>query len=350
LKICEELKASVAKQQEDINQLRRTQAPTLLEGLSKQVERQHQQHAGEARTPSTDAPTRNEWKNTDKPQNPPDQPQCSSQLTKEFPPINEWRTVKKSRKAKRGPTEKKAETDKRKRQKPPPPDAIAVRPVEGETTVEILKAIKHDVEIDKIGALVSTITESRSGEIIIRLNAKDTKRTALEDELRNKLGSRAGVCGLAKLEDVEIQDLDSVTTATEVETCIRHALGAHTDDQTIQVKSLRQSYMGTQRATVRMKSTDAHKLEKAGRVKIGWVYVRARIKIRAIKCYRCLGYGHRKQLCTRVDRTEECCLCTGKGQQYTIARASCSVVVYRVSAGLRVLLTYPNVCLFPLMS
>uniref|UniRef100_A0A2S2PRV6 Uncharacterized protein n=1 Tax=Schizaphis graminum TaxID=13262 RepID=A0A2S2PRV6_SCHGA len=53
----------------------------LLEGLSKQVERQHQQRPAEARTSSTDAPTRNAWKNTDKPQNPLDQPQCSSQST-----------------------------------------------------------------------------------------------------------------------------------------------------------------------------------------------------------------------------------------------------------------------------
>ncbi|KAE9536155.1 hypothetical protein AGLY_007378 [Aphis glycines] len=215
------------------------------------------------------------------------------------------------------PTKNKTETNKRKRQKPPPPDAIAVRPTEGETAVEILKAIKHDVEIDKIGALVSTITESRSGEIIIRLNAKDAKRTVLEDKLRNKLGTRAGVRGLTKLEDVEIQDLESVTTATEVKTCIRHALGAHADDQTTQVRSLRQS----QRATVRMKCTDAHKLEKAGKVKIGWVYARARIKIRAIKFYRCLGYGHRKQHCTGVDRTEACCLCTSKGHMATTCKS-----------------------------
>lgn len=66
-----------------------------------------------------------------------------------------------------------------------------------------------------------------------------------------------------------------------------------------------------------MKSTDAHKLEKTGRVKIGWVNARARIKIRAIKCFRCLGYGHRKQSCTGVDRTEECCLCTGTGHKAT---------------------------------
>lgn len=293
----------------------------LLEELSKQVKLQHQQKANEATTLRTSTPTRNEWKSLKNPQNPQDQPQCSNQATNEFPTVNEWRTVKKSRKEKRDRKEHKTEGSKRKRQKPPPPDAIAVRPGVGETAAEILKTIKHDVEVDKIGAKVSTIIESKSGEIIIRLNKKDTKRTELEDELRSKLGARAGVRGLVKLEDVEIQDLDSVTTATDVETSIRHALGALSDDQTIQVKSLRPSYMGTQRATVRMKSTDAYKLEKAGRVKIGWVYARTRIKIRAIKCFRCLGYGHRKQFCTGIDRSDKCCLCTSKGHTATTCKS-----------------------------
>jgi len=286
----------------------------LLEGLSKPMELQHQQQSVEARTSKMDAPTRNAWKSTDKPRNPLDHPQGSSQATSEFPLINEWRTVKnKYRKAKRGPTENKTESNKRKRKKPPPPDAIAVKLREGESEADILKAIKQDVEIDTIGAQVSTIKESRSGEIIIKLTSKDLKRAALEEELRNKLGSRAAVRGLIKFEDIEIQDLDSITTDTEVETCIRQALGTHADDQCIQVKSLRQSFRGTQRATVRMKSIDAHKLEKIGRVKIGWVYARVKIKIRAIKCFRRLGYGHRKHSCTGTDRSEACCLCTDKG-------------------------------------
>jgi len=160
---------------------------------------------------------------------------------------------------------------------------------------------------------VSTITESRSGEIIIKLTTKDEKRAALEEELRNKLGSRAAVRGLTNFEDIEIQDLDSITTSTEVETGIRQGLGTHADDQNIKVMSLRQSFRGTQRATVRMKGTDAHKLEKIGRVKIGWVYARVKIKIKATKCYKCLGYGHRRHSCTGTDRSEACCLCTEKG-------------------------------------
>jgi len=47
---------------------------SLLEELSKQVEQNHQQQSVAAKTPRTDAPTRNAWNNKDKPQNPADQP------------------------------------------------------------------------------------------------------------------------------------------------------------------------------------------------------------------------------------------------------------------------------------
>jgi len=183
LKVCEELKVSVPKQQEDINTLMRSQTPP------------HPTYATQARAQQS-TPTMLQHHNIQGAQ-----PQRSSQAKDENPADKEWQTVKNPRRANRGPTKKRTE-NKRKRQKPPPLDAIAVKPEEGESAAEILKAIKQDVEIDEIGARVSTITESRSGEIIIKLTTKDEKRAALEEELRNKLGSRAAVRGLTKFEDM----------------------------------------------------------------------------------------------------------------------------------------------------
>lgn len=296
LKVCEELKVSVAKQQEDINMLMRSQTSP------------HPTYASKARAQQPTAPILQQHNIREA------QPQRSSQAENENPTASEWQTVKNPRRANRGPRKKRTE-NKKKRTKPPLSDAIAVKPGEGKSAAEILKAIKQDVEIDTIGAQVSTITESRGGEIIIKLTSKDSKRAAFEEELRNKLGSRAAVRGLVQFEDIEIQDLDSVTTDTEVETCVRQALGTNAEDQCVQVKSLRQSFRGIQRATVRVKSIDAQKLEKIGRIKIGWVHARVKIKIRAIKCFRCLGYGHRKHSCTGTDRSEACCLCTDKGHK-----------------------------------
>lgn len=127
--------------------------------------------------------------------------------------------------------------------------------------------MKSEVDIDSLGANVSSITESRSGGILIRL-AKNSKKSDLADDLKNKLGDRANVREMDKFDVVEIQDLDSVTTAEDIIHSIHKSLGTSPDDAYIQVKSIRQSFMGTQRATVRLKCTHASKLIKGGRIKM----------------------------------------------------------------------------------
>lgn len=92
----------------------------------------------------------------------------------------------------------------------------------GETYAEILKSIKKNVDIDAIGSQVASIRKSRNGEILISLKRDDTKREELVEALKSKLGSRAEVRGLIRYDDLEIQDLDSVTTDTEIEICFRN--------------------------------------------------------------------------------------------------------------------------------
>ncbi|KAL4121475.1 hypothetical protein QTP88_013984 [Uroleucon formosanum] len=103
--------------------------------------------------------------------------------------------------------------------------------------------IKQGVEVESIGAQVSSIIKSQNGELIIRLHPKDLKRLELEDVLKKQLGASAAVRGLVKYE-VEVLDLDCVTTETELETCIRKALGSVENDQSTKVKNVRQSFRG----------------------------------------------------------------------------------------------------------
>lgn len=112
----------------------------------------------------------------------------------------------------------------------PLPDSIAVKPGSGETNRDILTAIKQSVDIENIGAKVATITESRNGEILIRLCREDTKKNELIAELKTKLEGRAAKRSLIKYEDVNIQVLDSVTTEADVELGIRSTLNLTLDE------------------------------------------------------------------------------------------------------------------------
>lgn len=152
--------------------------------------------------------------------------------------------------------------------------------------------MRKDVDVEATGAQTSSISESRNGEILIIIKAKDMERTALEEQLRSKLGPLVTVRGLVKFNDVDLQDLDCVTSESEVENSIRCVLGLHADDQSVKVRNIRQSFMGTQRATVRLKGVDVRKIVEKGRIKVGWVNAKIRLKAKAIKCFRCLGYTY----------------------------------------------------------
>lgn len=172
-------------------------------------------------------------------------------------------------------------------------DSIAIKPGNGESPSGILSAIKQNVGIESIGSKVSSITESRGGEILIRLMPEDTKRDKLVEALKANLGSRAAIRGLVRYDDIDIQDLDCVTTDTEVEAYIKDALGLPPDDPSVKVKSIRQFHAGIQRATARLKSLDAQSIAKRGRIKIGWVNASVKIKSTATRCWASIGLGLR---------------------------------------------------------
>lgn len=72
----------------------------------------------------------------------------------------------------------KPEKNKR-RKKPSLPDAIAVKPGEGETAASIIRMMRNEVDIETTGAHVTSVTESRNGEILIKLKSKEAERLAL---------------------------------------------------------------------------------------------------------------------------------------------------------------------------
>jgi len=258
-----------------------------------------------------------------KARNPPS-PQTTTAHAKEQPPqvkqSQDWtKVVGKRRRNKATKKLPPPEKDTTKPPKPPPvnatkpkrppPDSISVKPENGETYSDILKAIRQKVDINAIGSQVSKISESRNGEIIIRLNHQDKKREELVDALKSNLGDRAAVRSLISYDDVDIQDLDNITTASEVESSIISALGSPANEVSIKVKSIRPAYAGTQRATVRLKSAEAIKLAKMGRIYIGWIKARVRLKATTTRCFRCLGYGHTTHACKGTDRSKACSLC-----------------------------------------
>jgi len=101
---------------------------------------------------------------------------------------------------------------------------------------------------------------------------------------------------LIKHEEIEILDLDGITTEEEVLGSLHRFAGLLEEDSSVILRSLRVNRKDTKRATATLKSTDAAKLIKLGRITVCWVKAHVRLKIRATKCFKCLGHGHTKHV------------------------------------------------------
>ncbi|KAE9528677.1 hypothetical protein AGLY_012252 [Aphis glycines] len=293
LSICQEIKSSIAKQQEDISSLLTScplPAPTYAKALTAVTNNQ---------------PPRQKASNH------------SAPAPRETQPEGWTRAERKKRKKseKPEPPQKKTNGSSNNRTKRPPPDAIAIKLNPGETFAEILKAVRKDVDVERTGARITSIAESRNGEVLVRVTRGEERRANLESAIKEALGARATVRGLIKYDDIDITGLDGVTTENEVSNALMKAAGLTPNDASIRIKSVRPAPNGTKRATASMRSSDAVKVLEEGHIQIGLVWAKIRLRPITKRCFKCLGYGHSRFKCTGPDRSEACSLCTSAGHK-----------------------------------
>ncbi|KAL4153922.1 hypothetical protein QTP88_001755 [Uroleucon formosanum] len=282
LKACDKLKTCFTQQQEEINELKRQVRPTYAAKAGPRTvskrDRTHSSNTDEVNPQRHQATTR-----------------YNSVLNPTSPVCEPCTLVERTKTRKKQPRDSKVQArlaGTSRRNRPPPPDAIAIKPGEGETFAEILKAVRKDVDVDKTGAYITSIAESRNGEVVIRVARGHSERAKLETAISHALGSRPTVRGLVKYEDLDISGLDGVTTEAEIIEALEKAATLPSSDDSVRVKSLRPAPGGRKRATASMRSVDIRKITKDGRVKIGLIWARVRSINTVAKCHRCHGYGH----------------------------------------------------------
>lgn len=299
LKACEALAVSLAKQQEDINEIKHTHHTSRPSYASK---------AGAKRdTPRAQAPL----PSTNPEPGDPDQEHLTG--------TEEWRVVNTKRPRKPRDTSssdnKKSTQASNKRPRRAPPDAIAIKPGTNHSFADILKAVRKEVDVDKTGAHITSIAESRGGELLIKVTRDEAKRSGLESAIRDALGDRATVRGLVSYVDLDITGLDSVTTDSEIADALKRTAGLPATDTSIKVRNVRPAPNGTRRATASIKRIDYQSISRAGNIRIGLVWAKVRLRERVVRCYKCLGFGHVMSKCTGLDRRDACSLCATTGHR-----------------------------------
>lgn len=209
------------------------------------------------------------------------------------------------------PTNKPRPEPKRKKpRKWTKPDALIVLPKENVKYSDVLTRIKAAVPKDQI-CDVDKIRMTAAGNMLITLSKKSTdKGLALQKTIAGALLDDAAVISKGPQEELEIRDLDEVTTQDDVQKALKEAAGDGIEILTNAIR-VRAAFSRTQTARVTLPVATARKIVgENGKIRIGMVNCRIRIVRRPRPCYKCWHYGHVVAQCkSGTDRSKLCMKC-----------------------------------------
>jgi len=196
------------------------------------------------------------------------------------------------------------------------PPAVLVKPSEGKTFAETVRTIRScGLSAQEIGANV-TMRETRDGSLLMEL-PKGAKSSAaaktIASAISTKLGDSVGkVIQLGVQVEVEIVDLDAVSSAAEVLEALRAAFPGDDPAATAEREAISDVRIwpvraGQQVATAKMSRHAASLITK---IPVGWTMCRVRPRSHPPeRCFKCQAFGHNSRSCTGPDRTGACWRC-----------------------------------------
>lgn len=172
---------------------------------------------------------------------------------------------------------------------------------------DLLKTIKKNVDIDKIGVNVKNIRKTTQGDLLLEVSGGNGKANSLKDAIKDKVKNIE--VKMRKQEKVfHILGIDAATSIEEVEEALTNAIEPIKEDQP-KVLSLRPNRGGGKSATVSARKDVATDLIRRGRIRIGWLNCKIQERVFIIRCFKCLEFGHKMNECKGEDRGEICWNC-----------------------------------------
>lgn len=203
---------------------------------------------------------------------------------------------------------------KLKRKKKARPEAVVIKPREGQMYADVLRLVKTKVSPEEHNVTIEGVRQTRSGCLLVEITANDEGKCSFKDKIADAVKEVANVRHLSPMATLEIRDLDAATEADEVRSAIMTALGDETAND-FKVNLSKSNSWGSKVAYVLINEARAVKLDQMARIKIGWIRCRIRIKENLTRCYKCGGFDHIASKCTGSDRSNHCWRCGAKEHQ-----------------------------------
>lgn len=198
------------------------------------------------------------------------------------------------------------------KRKKPRSEAILIKPSEGKSYADILRAIRGGIKPEDTDTEVKGVRKTRAGDVLLELGAKTKNKEGFATSVRAALGEAASsVRSLEPKTSIEVRDLDEFTTEDEV----RAAIVKETKDISgrIAVFLTKANARAQKTAIVELSTTAANTILAASRLKVGYMHARVRHRVVVTRCYKCFGYGHEQSTCQGPDRrAQKICIRCGE--------------------------------------
>ncbi|XP_070144868.1 uncharacterized protein [Drosophila kikkawai] len=178
-------------------------------------------------------------------------------------------------------------------------DAILIKCSEG-SYADMLKLVKTEPSLQGLKDNVQGLRRTANGGLLLRMQKpQDPSTQQLQAALRTAISDKAEVAVMQETVQVEIRDLDEMTSGEEVTMAL--FAGEDSDIASNAAPRMRKAFGGTQTATVNLRPDHARRLLDKGKIRIGWVVCRIRQKTELRRCLKCMGYGHTSTRCRASD-------------------------------------------------
>jgi len=196
------------------------------------------------------------------------------------------------------------------------------------TYADMVKKLKEEIDLEKIGVQIKSMKRTKEDGIFMLVGkgakaAKDVEK--LKRAAEDVLGGDVDVNDFSRPLLIEIRGIGQDEKIEDVVTGVCR-YGAVPEE--VHVKKMGPSFSGTQRALVSVSAKIAGKAIASGRVLVGLISCRVRLKGNpAIRCYRCHGYNHKASTCRGPDRSKLCMTCGGEDHLAKLCRSTPNCVL-----------------------